>query len=159
MSRRHTYRATVVWTGNRGTGTSHYRAYGRDHELRAAGKPPIPGSSDPLYRGDADRWNPEELQVAALSACHELWYLHLCAEAGVVVVAYEDAAEGVMVEESDGAGQFERVTLRPRVTIAADSDAETARRLHQEAHAKCFLARSMNFEVTCAPEITAADPA
>jgi organic hydroperoxide reductase OsmC/OhrA len=156
MARRHTYRAEVVWTGNQGTGTSGYRAYGRDHELRGAGKAPILGSSDPLFRGDASRWNPEELLIASLSACHQLWYLHLCAAAGVVVTAYEDHAEGVMLEEDDGAGQFERVTLRPRVTIAAASDAGVAERLHAEAHAKCFVARSVNFEVACEPTIVRA---
>jgi organic hydroperoxide reductase OsmC/OhrA len=153
MSRRHTYTADVVWTGNRGEGTSSYRAYGRDHEIRSEGKAPILGSSDPHFRGDAARWNPEETLVASLSACHQLWYLHLCAVAGVVVTAYEDRAEGVMLEEDDGAGQFERVTLRPRVTITAASDAALAARLHHDAHAKCFVARSVNFEVACEPAI------
>jgi organic hydroperoxide reductase OsmC/OhrA len=156
MARRHTYRAEVVWTGDQGTGTSGYRAYGRGHELRGAGKAAILGSSDPLFRGDASRWNPEELLVASVSACHQLWYLHLCAAAGVVVTGYEDHAEGVMLEEDDGAGQFERVTLRPRVTIAAASDAGAAERLHAEAHAKCFIARSVNFEVACEPTIVRA---
>ena len=156
MSRRHTYRAEVVWTGNQGTGTSTYRAYGRDHEIRAEGKAPIAGSSDPHFRGDAARWNPEELLIGSLSACHQLWYLHLCAVAGVVVIAYQDLAEGVMLEEDGGAGQFERLTLRPRVTISAASDADLAQRLHHDAHANCFIARSVNFEVACEPTIVRA---
>src|ERR1700753_35456 len=121
MGRRHSYSVTVAWTGNTGTGTSSYRNYERSHEISAAGKTPIAGSSDPAFRGDAKRWNPEELLVASLSTCHQLWYLHLCAEAGVVVETYVDEAVGVMEEAADGGGQFVEVVLRPRVGIAASS--------------------------------------
>lgn len=145
MPRRHNYRIELAWTGDRGTGTSSYGAYGRDHDIRGPGKPPIKGSSDANFRGDAARWNPEELLVASLSACHQLWYLHLCAAAGVVISAYEDRAEGVMIEEAGGEGQFESVVLRPRVTISASSDAALAERLHEAAHEKCFIARSVAF--------------
>ncbi len=159
MPRRHSYKVELVWTGDLGTGTSAYRAYSRDHDMLAPGKPPIPGSSDPGFRGDPTRWNPEEMLVASLSACHQLWYLHLCSAAGVIVTAYEDAAEGELVEQDDGAGQFERVTLRPRVTISAESDAEMAARLHHDAHDKCFVARSVNFPVGCEPQISVAGAA
>lgn len=148
----HRYTTTLRWTGNRGEGTANYRGYARDHLIEAAGKPAIAGSSDPHFRGDATRWNPEELLVASLSSCHQLWYLHLCAEAGVVVVAYEDRAEGVMIEQSDGGGAFARVTLHPRVTIRA-GDAQAARELHHRAHALCFIARSVDFPVECEPVI------
>ena len=144
----HHYVITVTWTGNTGTGTSGYREYERRHEISAtAQKPPIPGSSDPAFRGDATRWNPEELLVAALSTCHKLWYLHLCAEAGIVVTAYVDHAEGVMEETADGSGRFRTVTLRPNVTVAVGSDLTQARALHDIAHAKCFIANSVNFPV------------
>lgn len=145
--REHRYATTVRWTGNTGGGTASYRAYRRDHAIEAAGKPPIPGSSDPQFRGDRTRWNPEELLVASLSACHQLWYLHLAAEAGVVVTAYEDRAAGTMAETADGGGRFVRVVLRPEVTLAAGSDAARARALHERAHALCFIARSVNFPV------------
>ncbi|MBZ4418385.1 OsmC family protein [Myxococcus sp. RHSTA-1-4] len=147
----HRYAVTVEWTGNRGEGTSSYKRYERAHELRAEGKPTIPGSSDPAFRGDPARWNPEELLVASLSACHKLWYLHLCATAGVVVTDYVDDAEGVMAEEADGGGRFVRVVLRPRVTITAGSDRDKAQALHHEAHALCFIARSVSFPVTHEP--------
>jgi organic hydroperoxide reductase OsmC/OhrA len=149
--KRHTYAARVTWTGNQGSGTSSYSAYARSHEIGAAGKPRIAGSSDPGFRGDAARWNPEELLVASLSACHQLWYLHLCAEAGVIIQAYHDDAVGVMLEQSDGAGQFESVTLRPHATLAPGSDAATARRLHDEAARMCFVARSVAFTVLHEP--------
>ena len=152
MGREHRYSVTVTWTGNTGTGTSTYRSYERAHEISAEGKPAIGASSDPVFRGDRTRWNPEELLVAALSSCHQLWYLHLCADAGIVVVEYVDHAEGVMEETPDGAGQFARVMLRPTVTISA-GDAARAKELHHEAHAKCFIARSVNFPVECEPEI------
>jgi len=153
MAREHRYTTTLTWTGNAGSGTSTYRAYERGHEIVVEGKPAIPGSSDPHFRGDARRYNPEELLVASLSACHMLWYLHLCSEAGVVVTGYADRAEGTMIEDAGGAGRFARVTLRPHVTVRADSDVETARELHHAAHEKCFIANSVNFPVDCEPSI------
>jgi organic hydroperoxide reductase OsmC/OhrA len=157
MSKTHRYSVTVTWTGNTGTGTSSYRSYERRYEIAAeTGKPAIPGSSDPAFRGDPERWNPEELLVASLSACHELWYLHLCAEAGIVVTAYTDHAEGMMEETADGSGHFTRVILRPQVTVVAGSDIAKARELHAAAHAKCFIARSVNFPVLHEPDIICA---
>ena len=156
MAREHTYTATVTWTGNGGEGTAGYTAYTRDHDIECPDKPAIRGSSDPAFLGDAGRHNPEDLLVAALSACHMLWYLHLCAAAGVVVTAYEDAAAGTMQTHRDGAGEFVRVTLRPRVTITAESDAETAERLHEKANANCFIARSVSFPVDHRAEIVRA---
>ena len=156
-ARRHHYVSQLVWTGNRGAGTSAYNAYDRAHEVKVAGKPALPLSSDPKFRGDATRHNPEELLVAALSSCHMLWYLHLAAEHGVVVTGYEDRAEGVMLEGADGAGAFERVTLRPRVHLAPGADAALALGLHAEAHAKCFIARSVNFPVSCEASIAGMD--
>jgi organic hydroperoxide reductase OsmC/OhrA len=154
--RAHRYELSLEWQGNRGSGTSSYRAYDRTHEVRAPGKPSILGSSDAAFRGDAQRWSPEELLVAALSQCHLLWYLHVAAVAGVVVTAYTDAAAGTMVEEADGAGQFADVLLRPVVTVAETSMAELAQSLHTEAEAKCFIARSVNFPVRCGPTVRVA---
>lgn len=153
--KRHTYRAEVEWTGNDGAGTANYRSYRRDHVVSAGAKTPIAASSDPVFRGDPSRYNPEELLVASLSSCHLLWYLHLCAVNGVVVTAYRDEAEGEMAETPDGAGEFTRVTLRPRITISA-GDPEKARALHPEAHRFCFIARSVKFPVACEPEIVVA---
>ncbi|HUI17510.1 MAG TPA: OsmC family protein [Alphaproteobacteria bacterium] len=155
MTREHRYSVTVTWTGNSGTGTSGYRGYERRHEIAAeGGKPPIPGSSDPAFRGDPARWNPEELLIASLSACHKLWYLHLCAEAGIVVVAYIDHAEGIMEETADGSGRFQRAILRPKVTLAPGSDIAKAQKLHGAAHAKCFIANSVNFPVQHEAEVS-----
>ncbi|WP_122665463.1 OsmC family protein [Pseudomonas viridiflava] len=150
----HHYAVQVTWTGNEGTGTSSYRGYSRSHVIKANGKPSIEGSSDPSFRGDPARWNPEELLLASLSACHKLWYLGLCAEAGIVVLEYEDHAEGTMIEESNGAGQFTSVVLKPNVILAAGSDVDKAHTLHHIAHEKCFIARSVNFPVSHAPVIS-----
>lgn len=155
MAKKHHYNVTIKWTGNTGTGTSSYRSYERRYEISAGTeKPLIPGSSDPAFRGDASRWNPEELLVASLSACHKLWYLHLCSEAGIAVASYIDNAEGVMEETADGSGHFERVLLRPQVKVMPGSDIAKARALHQTAHAKCFVANSVNFPVQLEPEIS-----
>ncbi|MET0320684.1 MAG: OsmC family protein [Duganella sp.] len=150
----HHYHVTVEWTGNRGSGTSGYRDYARDHVVTAGGKPPIAGSSDPAFLGDPARWNPEELLLASASACHKLWYLHLCADAGILVTAYLDHANGTMV---DGArGHFTDIVLRPRVTIAPGADRELAERLHHAAHERCYIANSVNFPISCEPVVDVA---
>ncbi len=148
-----TYRASIAWTGNQGTGTSGYKAYSRDYNIDAPGKPTLAGSSEVAFRGDKARYNPEDLLVASISSCHMLWYLHLAAEAGIVVETYVDEAEGTMVVESGGAGRFSGVALRPRITLAPDSDFKAALALHETAHEKCFIANSVNFPVSCEPVI------
>jgi organic hydroperoxide reductase OsmC/OhrA len=152
MTHQHRYRVDVEWTGNRGSGTDSYRNYGRDHVIRIDGKPPIGGSSDPSFRGDASRHNPEDMLVTALSACHMLSYLHMATVAGVVVTVYRDAAEGTMVTEGDG-GRFVEVVLHPTVTITAASDPAKAEAAHEVAHHACFIANSVNFPVRCEPRI------
>jgi organic hydroperoxide reductase OsmC/OhrA len=152
VARLHTYDTVVTWTGNRGTGTSGYRDYGRDHEVAAEGRPTIAGSSDPTFRGDPTRWNPEQLLVASLSQCHLLWYLHLCADAGVVVTDYVDHAHGTMAETGDG-GRFTEVVLRPQITVAEPAMVERAMSLHEAAHRACFIANSVNFPVRHEPNV------
>jgi organic hydroperoxide reductase OsmC/OhrA len=155
-TRIHTYETTVTWTGNRGTGTSGYRDYDRSCDLASPGRPVIPASSDPMFRGDPTRWNPEQLLVASLSQCHLLWYLHLAAEAGVVVTSYVDDAVGTMEERPGGAGRFTEVVLRPRVTVADPAMIPTAQPLHDRAHELCFIAQSVNFPVRHEPVTVAA---
>lgn len=161
-AREHRYRITTTWTGNLGTGTSDYRAYSRNHEIMIAGKSAsLAGSSDALFRGDPARYTPEELLVASLSACHMLWFLHLCADAGIVVTEYEDAASGAMSEhvvpEPDpGAGEFTSVVLRPRAVITDSARIADAMALHARAHQFCFIARSVNFPVQHEPVVVAA---
>lgn len=153
MEKQHHYHATITWTGNQGSGTSSYRAYSRDHEISAPGKPAILASSDPAFHGDPARYNPEDLLVASLSECHMLWYLSLCARNRIIVLDYRDDASGTMEQNADGGGQFTEVTLRPVITVSAESDIEVAKHLHHEAHEKCFIARSVNFPVKCEPDI------
>jgi len=142
----HHYAVGVTWTGNRGEGTTGYRSYGRDVEVRADGKPLLAGSADTPFRGSADRWNPEELLLAALAQCHLLSYLHSAVRHGIVVVDYVDDAEGTMEQVGQG-GRFTSVTLRPRVTITDPSQVETARAIHAEASENCFIAASVSFPV------------
>lgn len=153
MEKQHHYHATITWTGNQGSGTSSYRAYSRDHEISAPGKPVILASSDPAFHGDPARYNPEDLLVASLSECHMLWYLSLCARNRIIVLDYQDNASGTMEQNADGGGQFTEVTLRPVITVTAESDIEVAKHLHHEAHEKCFIANSVNFSVKCEPVI------
>jgi organic hydroperoxide reductase OsmC/OhrA len=149
----HSYPVQVLWTGNTGQGTLSYRDYERSYEVLVEGKPTILGSSDPAFRGDVSRHSPEDLLVASLSACHMLWYLHLCSEALIVVTDYVDQAVGKMVETRDRGGYFTEVILKPTVTVMPNSDENQARQLHEQAHKLCFIANSMNFPVTCKPTI------
>ena len=143
----HRYRLTVRWTGNRGDGTSSYRAYGRDHDIEILGLPVIRGSADPTFHGDRTRHNPEQLLVAALAQCHMLSFLHVAVKRSVVVVAYEDSAEGLMRLNKHGSGQFQNVTLRPHVTVTDPAHLELLPEMHREATRLCFIARSVNFPV------------
>jgi organic hydroperoxide reductase OsmC/OhrA len=148
----HGYEVALEWQGDRGEGTSSYRAYGRQHVVRAAAKlHDIAGSSDRVFHGDRERWNPEELLIASLSQCHMLSYLHVATNHGVVVRAYTDTATGTMLEDGRGGGAFTEVTLRPTVTVADASMQALADELHAEAAQKCFIAASVAFPVRHEP--------
>lgn len=151
----HHYRVATEWTGNTGTGTTGYRDYRRDVTVRISGKPELLASADKPFRGDPERWNPEDLLMAALSECHLLSYLHACVVRGVVVTAYTDEATGIMVQEGNG-GRFSEVVLYPIVTVADASMIDEALAAHHDAHEWCFIASSVNFEVRVEPEIRVA---
>lgn len=147
MGKTHSYQLSIQWTGNTGQGTQNYQAYERSHTIHVENKADILGTSDPKFRGDPSKHNPEELLLASLSSCHMLWYLHLCAEAGVVVVDYIDHAAGTMVETPDGGGHFTEVTLSPIVTVLEEPMITQANALHKKANQLCFIANSVNFPV------------
>ncbi len=151
MSKQHHYQTLLEWTGNKGKGTLNYRAYDRNHLIKVEGKPDLLGSSDPSFRGDTSRYNPEELLVASLSGCHMLWFLHLCSVNKIIVMDYKDEAKGIMEENKDGSGFFKSVTLYPKVIITEASMIETAQSLHHQANKMCFIANSVNFEVLHEP--------
>ena len=147
MNGQHNYSLTVKWTGNKGTGTSNYKEFERSHIVIVENKVDILGSADPAFRGDKTKHNPEELFLASISSCHMLWYLHLCAVAGIVVTDYMDTATGIMMETSNGGGKFTEATLNPRVTITDMLMTEKANELHKKANELCFVANSLNFPV------------
>lgn len=147
MSRQHHYKATIKWTGNNGKGTDNYKNYERSHLIVIENKPEILGSSDPAFRGDKTKHNPEDLLVSSLSSCHMLWYLHLCSEAGVIVTDYIDNSTGIMVETSNGGGKFTEVTLNPIVMVSEPHMIDKANELHKKANELCFIANSVNFPV------------
>jgi organic hydroperoxide reductase OsmC/OhrA len=143
---RHDYACTVTWTGNTGSGTRSYRGYERSHRISSGGKPMIEGSSDPAFRGDPRAWNPEELLLSSLAACHLLSFLHVASAAGVVVLDYVDTPRGTMVQQGSS-GHFSEVTLQPQVTVERAEMVELCADLHHQAHAQCFIANSVNFPV------------
>jgi organic hydroperoxide reductase OsmC/OhrA len=147
MKGQHTYNLAISWTGNKGNGTRDYRSYERSHTVMVNGKQDILCSSDPAFRGDSSRHNPEELFLASIASCHMLWYLHLCAEAGIVVVDYDDNAIGTMRETENGSGHFTEVTLNPKVVVTDKTMIEKANQLHKKANEFCFIANSCNFPI------------
>jgi organic hydroperoxide reductase OsmC/OhrA len=154
MAKEHQYQIKTEWTGNLGSGTLDYRAYKRDHTISVPGKyAPIEGSSDPNFRGDPKRYNPEELFLSSLSACHMLWYLHLASVNGITVLEYLDQASGTMAEDADGSGQFTSILLAPRIVIAQADKVERAFELHHEAGKKCFIANSVKVGIEYGGEI------
>ena len=155
MSKHHHYKLTVTWTGNKGEGTKDYTAYERGHTIEIAGKKKILGSSDSPFRGDKKKHNPEDMLLASLSACHMLWYLHLCADENIVVLEYTDDAEGKMIQTSNGAGYFTEVVLNPTVLVAESRMIRKAIELHKKANQMCFIANSVKFEVYHKTHVTA----
>jgi organic hydroperoxide reductase OsmC/OhrA len=153
MSKEHHYKTTIQWTGNKGTGTSGYRNYERSHIIAVDHKPIIEGSSDPAFRGDKTKHNPEDLFLSSLSSCHMLWYLHFCSEEGIIVVDYQDTATGIMTETPNGSGHFTQIVLHPTVTVTEESMVEKARELHHKANQFCFIANSVNFPVQHIPTV------
>lgn len=147
MAKEHNYSLTIKWTGNTGKGTAGYAAFERSHTIIVDNKVDIAASSDPAFRGDSSKHNPEELLLASVSSCHMLWYLHLCAEAGIIVTDYVDNAAGIMAETQNGSGKFTEITLHPIVTIKEIVMKEKANDLHKKANEMCFIANSLNFPV------------
>lgn len=147
----HDYTSRIIWTGNTGEGTAHYRAYARTWDIAVPGKPVVHCSNDPVLGGDPGKMNPEDLLLSALSACHMLWYLHYASDAGLVVTAYEDAPVGRGELGRGGAGRFVSAELRPLVTVAPGTDLGAAEAIHHRIHEVCFIARSVNFPVTYTP--------
>ena len=153
MHKEHHYSATIHWTGNTGEGTKSYRGYQRSHAIVINGKPDILASSDPAFRGDKSRHNPEELLLASLSSCHMLWYLHLCSEAGIIVIDYVDNATGTMIETENGGGRFSEVILHPIVILSDETMIQKGAEMHKEANKLCFIANSVNFPLHHEAEI------
>jgi organic hydroperoxide reductase OsmC/OhrA len=153
MEKLHHYQTAIQWTGNKGSGTDHYTHYERDYNVIIGSKPILHGSSDPAFRGDEEKYNPEDLLLSALSSCHMLWYLHLCSVEGVVVEEYTDHSTGIMEERKDGSGCFTEVVLNPRVIVSLESMLSKATELHTIANKMCFIANSVNFPVKHFPEI------
>ncbi len=153
----HHYKVDIKWTGNSGKGTSNYTAYERSHVISVDEKDRIYGSSDPLFRGDKTKYNPEELFIASLSTCHMLWFLHLCSDQNIVVLDYADNATGTMQETKDDGGRFIEVTLHPVVVVSHTSMIEKANKLHHDANKLCYIANSCNFPIHHKPNCKAAN--
>lgn len=157
MTKEHQFKATIVWTGNKGLGTKSYNSYDRNHTISIDNKVDILASSDPAFLGDKTKHNPEDLLVASLSSCHMLWYLHLCSANGITVIDYKDNASGTMKETAENGGHFTEVVLRPTVIITDQTQVNKANELHKEANKMCFIANSCIFPVTHIPTCKADD--
>lgn len=140
------YHAKLVWSGGALGPTKSVESYSREFRAEFEGKAPLRGSADPAFHGDPSLYNPEDLLLSALSACHMLSYLAVCAHAGIVVTCYEDSAVGTLARR-DGTVRFIDVLLRPNVALAPGSDIARAKILHDKAHNICVIVNSVNFPV------------
>lgn len=146
--KKHDFQCKIDWCGNLGTGTSAYHEYSRDHLLNQDHKySSIQCSSDPIFRGDKTKYNPEEFFIASVASCHMLWYLHLCADRGVVVIDYQDEVSAELILNEDGSGKINNIVLKPQIKITNAKDIELAQSLHHEAHRFCFIAASVNCNI------------
>jgi organic hydroperoxide reductase OsmC/OhrA len=134
MSETTKHHATVIWDCDK----SDLRA----HTIQLGGQT-LAGSSMSALGGASGKADPEELFVAALSACHMLWFLDFARRERLRVLSYEDRPEGTM----DGV-RFLEVMLCPRVTFATSVSWETLHELHHRAHEACFIANSVTCQVT-----------
>ena len=151
MTKEHNYKLTTVWTGNTGSGTKNVRSYDRSHTVAIQGKPELFLTTDNPAVGDKSKLNPEDLLVTAISSCHMLSYLYVCAMEGIVITSYTDHATGVMIEQANGSGSFKEVTLNPIFCVGDENMIEKAIELHHKAHEICYIANSVNFDVKCNP--------
>lgn len=148
------YHISTHWEGNQGEGTKDFKSYNREFSVHAEGKPVLTGSADPSFKGDKTKWNPEELLLAALSTCHMLSYLYLCAAHGITVTSYIDHPTANMALDEKGKGYFTKAVLKPSIIVADPAKVGEAESLHEVAHSKCFIANSVNFEIEITPTFT-----
>jgi organic hydroperoxide reductase OsmC/OhrA len=151
MTHEHHYKLTTTWQGNKGEGTKNVKAYDRSHSVSIIGKPELHLTTDNPAVGDKTKLNPEDLLVTAISSCHMLSYLYVCAMEGIVITAYTDNATGIMIEKESGGGSFKEVTLNPTCQVENESMITRAIELHHKAHEICYIANSVNFDVKCNP--------
>ncbi len=154
MLRDHHFKTLVTWAGNRGSGTMDYRSYERDFVVNADGKPELKGSSASVFLGDETAYSPEDLLLAAVSSCHMLWFLHLCADNNIVVLEYRDRAVATLAEHNDGSGHFSKIELYPEVVVSKNSNTALANKLHETANNMCFIANSLKSEIVFKPTCT-----
>ena len=147
----HRYQAHIAWTGSTADGIA---AYDRAHDATCPpAATPLALTSDPAFRGDPAKLNPEQLLVLAASSCQMLSFLAVAARARIDVVAYEDDAEGVMPED-DQPLRITRIVLRPHITTKGDLDPDRLRKLVDTAHRHCFIANSLRTEIDIMPRFT-----
>jgi organic hydroperoxide reductase OsmC/OhrA len=150
MAHVHTYRTAISWSGSTAGG---YEQYDRTHRIELPpGAPALTASSDPAFRGSEALTNPEQLLLAAASSCQMLSFLAIAARSQVDVLAYSDEAEAIMPED-DKPVRITRITLRPRMVVAAGSDVERVLRIVEKAHLECFIANSVKSEIVIEPTV------
>lgn len=142
------HRAMIHW--QRGDAPFTFKDYSRDHAWSFISGVEVPGSSAPGYFGNADRVDPEEAFVASLSSCHMLTFLALCAKKRLVVESYRDQAVGHLEKNDDDKLAITRVVLRPTIEFGGEKrpGPDELARLHDRAHAHCFIANSVKTRVT-----------
>ena len=147
-----TYTATVRWSGDDPEAFAKGHYY-RGHEWVFDGGTVVPASAAPENvppgTANAAGVDPEEALIAAISSCHMLFFLDYARRAGFVLASYVDEASAVLEKRADGKIAVTKVTLRPKVEWAGgEPTSEQLADLHHRSHESCFIANSVNSEVT-----------
>src|SRR5689334_11303519 len=148
-----TYTATVRWHSKESREGFAKGQYSRVHQWAFDGGVTVPASASPHIVpapwSDPAGVDPEEAFIASLASCHMLFFVDFARRGGFALDSYTDEAEGVLGKRADGKMAMTRVTLRPRIAWAGTApDAAAIADLHHRAHEACFIANSVNTEVT-----------
>jgi organic hydroperoxide reductase OsmC/OhrA len=146
MSEHH---ASIRWV--RSSESFAYPDYNRNHAWVFPGGTQIEASAAAQFLGHPDCVDPEEAFVAAISSCHMLTFLAICARKRIIVNRYRDDAVGFMEKNAGGKLAITRVRLIPEIEFENDPPgADLLRRLHHLSHQECFIANSVTTEIEVA---------
>ena len=145
------HRISLQWSRN--DGPFARGNYDASHTIRYSGGQQLKVGPAPALGGDAALADPEQMLLSALSSCHMLTFLAVAANRGYVVDSYGDEAVATLGKNAEGKTAVVHAALNPRVTFGGERqpNADEYAKLHERAHAACFIANSVRTIVDVRP--------